>query len=129
MTDDGQLSLPGFVRRVVRRRKPDVVWDAMVATCRCDEHLERGRINAALRLLRSHPDYVRTADHDGVERADELLATEIPLRAALYRRRWPTVELTPTALATNWVRITTPRPPTNATAAYLHNLAKEERDD
>lgn len=108
-------------------RRRDVAWEAMVAACGCDPHLERGRINQALRTLRSHPDYVRVVTNDGWDAADAMLAREIPVRADLYRQRWPTMELTPTALATNWARVVTPIPSRGVTASTLLNLAQEAR--
>lgn len=50
---------------------------------------ERGRVNAAVKELRA---VGATAD-------------EVRKRAEAYRRRWPSVDLTPTALAANWAKL------------------------
>jgi hypothetical protein len=57
----------------------------------------RGSINAALRDLR------------------EVGATapEVGVRARRYRRRWPNVSLTPTALAKQWATLTADTEPTS----------------
>lgn len=100
----------------------------MVETCSCDAHLDRGKLNAALKLLRSHPDYVRAVEVHGKEVADGMLAIEIPRRADLYRQRWPGMELTPTALAHNWARLLTPvKGPHGVSADDLYRQAEEAR--
>lgn len=69
-------------------RKTDPLWNALadVMGRQPETTSERGRWNHALKELR---DAQATAD-------------DIQSRAREYRRRWPKVEFTPTALAANW---------------------------
>jgi hypothetical protein len=84
-------------------------WDALVEETQADERLEAGRIAAALKKIRSALAESWT-EHDTPEGFEGYIASEVRERAALYRDRWPNVELTPTALAANWSRVTTPQP-------------------
>lgn len=69
-------------------RAPDVIWDALVGELRTQPSTtsERGRWNRAVSELR------------------EAGATpeEIKLRSRAYRKRWPDVSFTVSALAANW---------------------------
>lgn len=69
-------------------RKRDPVWDALTAELGAapSTRSERGRWNRAAKELREAG---ATAD-------------DIRSRCAIYRRRWPEVSLTPTALSANW---------------------------
>jgi len=73
-----------------RQRKPDPLWDTMLAVCGIDgstlTKTGRGQVNAALKELR------------------EIGATpaDIDSKAKAYRKTWPDVSLTPTALAKHW---------------------------
>lgn len=73
-----------------RQRKPDLLWDAMVEACGINTATltknERGRINEALKQLREV-----SATPDDIRR-----------KAAAYRKTWPDVSLTPTALVSHW---------------------------
>ena len=74
-------------------RPADPLWDTMLAVCRIDSRTitgsERGRINKALKDLR------------------EVGATpaELESKAAAYRKKYPEVAMTPTALAANWSQL------------------------
>ena len=73
-----------------RQRKPDPLWDTMLAVCGIDgstlTKTGRGQVNAALKELR------------------EIGATpaDIESKAKAYRKTWPDVSLTPTALVKHW---------------------------
>jgi hypothetical protein len=71
-------------------RKVDPLWDAVVDVCGLSGNTltrsERGRVATAVAELRAV----------GAEPA------EVSVRAQAYRRKWPNVDLTPTALAANW---------------------------
>ena len=73
-----------------RKRKPDPLWDTMLAVCGIDgstlTKTGRGQVNAALKELR------------------EIGATpaDIDSKAKAYRKTWPDVSLTPTALVKHW---------------------------
>ena len=56
---------------------------------------ERGALNAALKQIREASDQL----------TDEELASEIRFRAETYRKTFPGMALTPTALAKHWERI------------------------
>lgn len=86
-------------------------WDALVKETSADERTEGGRLGQALKIIR------RVVVEDSSPQTFEDPATgewhiarQIGARAALYRRRWPNVELTPTALASNWSRVVTAQP-------------------
>jgi len=73
-----------------RQRKTDPLWDTMLAVCGIDgstlTKTGRGQVNAALKELR------------------EIGATpaDIESKAKAYRKTWPDVSLTPTALVKHW---------------------------
>lgn len=73
-----------------RARKVDPLFDALADVCEIDPaeltRTARGALNAALRDLR----------------AVDATPEQIHDRAGQYRRAWPTVSLTPTALARHW---------------------------
>lgn len=81
-------------------RQPDLSWEALVGECNASIPAERGRCNAALRLIRQAMGDV----------GDENVAQEIRNRARRYRLTWPDIPLTPTALAKHWERVVSERP-------------------
>lgn len=76
-----------------RSRPQDEIWDALVDALGSspETRTERGRWNKAVMELR------------------EIGATpqEVAARCAEYRRRWPDIDLTPTALVANWATLAT----------------------
>lgn len=73
-----------------RERQPDPIWDTMLTVCNIDGRTltssARGAINKAVKELR------------------DIAATpaEIEAKAADYRKTWPDITLTPTALVKHW---------------------------
>ena len=89
----------------------NVPWDALVAVTSADERIEAGKIARALKLIRQIVvEDSAPQTFDDTEGGEWWIARQISARAALYRRRWPNVELTPTALAANWSRVVTAQP-------------------
>ena len=78
-------------------RKPDPDFDALVEVTNANIASDRGGLNTALKAIKH-------AWHDEGGRPEDL-AAEIPLRAAAYRKLWPSMSLTPTALAVHWKRV------------------------
>lgn len=78
-------------------RERDLAWEALVEVTSANEAMERGRLNTALKAIR-----VAWQSEGG---APEDLHEEIPRRAVAYRKMWPKMALTPTALATHWKRV------------------------
>jgi uncharacterized protein with PIN domain len=76
-------------------RPIDHSFDALVQVTGATVSAERGALNAALKTLREAEP----------ELEDEDLALLIQLRAEAYKRAWPEMALTPTALAKHWSRI------------------------
>jgi len=100
---------PGSAERETKPRKPrapDPIWDALVAACGVD--------------TTSMPDSARSACNGAVAQLRRIGAepSEILRRAEAFRRHWPQVTLTPTALVRRWSEVTQPPPPpaTRATA-------------
>lgn len=85
LTIPEEVSPNGLTRQ---GRKPDPLWDAVAEEMprQPETASERGRWNRAVKELRDA----------------QATSPEIHDRAAEYRRRWPKVEFTPTALAANW---------------------------
>jgi hypothetical protein len=83
-------------------RPPDLAFEALVRVTHANEHMERGRLNAALKGIRAC-----WQDEGGLP---EDLPQEIERRADAYQAKWPTLTLTPMALATHWVRVVAQRP-------------------
>jgi hypothetical protein len=75
--------------------KQDLSWEALVEVTGATVASERGALNAALKQIRE-----ACPDH-----SDEELAGEIRFRSKTYRETWPSIALTPTALAKHWERI------------------------
>jgi hypothetical protein len=86
-------------------------WDALVKATLADEVAESGRIARALKTIRAI--VVRDSSEQTFtdpRNGEWWIARQIMARAGLYRRRWPNMELTPTALATHWSRVVTEEP-------------------
>lgn len=88
-------------------RKRDPLFDAAVDACQIDPaeltRPARGALNAALKDLR----------------AVDATPDEIHQRAEAYRRMWPTVTLTPTALARHWAECVPRAGPVDQRAAEI----------
>jgi hypothetical protein len=77
-------------KRPPKGRAKDPIWDALLAVCGLKDSTpttsERGAWNKAVQSLR----------------AVNATPSEIQARAIAYRKKWPSVSLTPTALARRW---------------------------
>lgn len=90
----------------------NIPFDALAEETRADVDAEGSRIAKALQRIR------QLAARDlGLALSDDLrelspaacetmIATEIRNRARAYRAKWPDIDLTPSALAHNWTRVT-----------------------
>lgn len=112
--------------KLVRIDGRNVAFDALVEVTGADVDAEGGRIAAGLVKIRKLywrdlPDDVKAVmDSANFEQG---LAAEIRERASLYEIRYRGgVELTPTALAANWVRVTRQQP---RRASNLEQWSKE----
>lgn len=86
-TETEKTLLPDKPATERKERKPDLLWDALVAEVgEPRTSSERGRTNKALKELRDV----------GATPAD------VRSRCETYRTRWPGIDLTATALAANW---------------------------
>ena len=79
-------------------RQRNLSWDALVEATGANEAFSDGRIAAALKGIRA------AAQKEGFV-DDEEVALEIPRRAKAYQECFPSCALTPTALATHWMRV------------------------
>jgi DNA-binding transcriptional ArsR family regulator len=82
-------------------RPRDELWDTLVTVLKTEPATksERGRWNKALKELReanATPEQIKT-------------------RSVLYQRKWPNIDLTPTALSANWGLLA---PPLNGSGPY-----------
>jgi hypothetical protein len=78
-------------------REPDLAFEALERVTHANRAMERGKLNTALKAIK-----------DAWHREGGLpedLPWEIELRADAYRKKWPGITLTPTALATHWFRV------------------------
>ncbi len=73
----------------------DYAYEALAEVTGTDMNVGRGQLNAALRDIK-----LQTELDDSY-----ILGAEIHERAKMYRRVFPDVALTPTALAKHWVRV------------------------
>jgi len=73
----------------------DLSFEALVEATGATISSERGQLNASLKAIREQEP----------ELADEELALVIKYRGEDYRRLWPDMACTPTALAKHWNRI------------------------
>lgn len=78
-------------------RQPDLAFEALERVTSANRVMERGKLNKALAAIRY------AWEKEGGLLDD--LPWEIELRADAYRRKWPGLTLTPTALATHWFRV------------------------
>lgn len=94
-------------------RARDEVWDALMAACRIDTTAipgpARGAYNRAVRELRS------------IDATPEQIAA----KAAAFRRTWPTVSMTPTALVRRWGEVNG-GPQVSSSTAALARFAQAE---
>jgi hypothetical protein len=79
-------------------RQRNVSWDTLVEVTGANEDFSDGRIAKALQGIRA------AAQKEGLVE-DEQIALEIRRRAQKYRECFPMCALTPTALASNWIRV------------------------
>lgn len=103
-------------------RKRNVVFDALAESTGANPAASAGQIAKAAKAIReAEADAIREAcervlaqnpelDEVPKERIDNYLAAKIRDRAARYREMRPDWELTPTALASHWLRIPTWEP-------------------
>ena len=78
-------------------REPDLAFEALVEVTHSVVEMERGQLNVALKAIRG------AWEREGGLPED--LPKEIAVRADAYRSMWPTLTLTPTALARHWHRV------------------------
>jgi hypothetical protein len=102
---------------VKRERPKDLAWEALVRVTNANEEMERGRLNTALRAIR-----VAWEKEGGLP---DGLPAEIELRADAYRNKWPSLTLTPTALATHWFRVVAERQIKSPQQQAIDELRKE----
>lgn len=100
-----------------QQRKRDLAWEALVRVTHANQHMERGRLNAALKGIRACWE-----DEGGLP---EDLPEEIERRAEAYHVMWPMLTLTPTALATHWIRVVAERTRKSPTDKAFDELRKE----
>lgn len=81
--------------------------------------MERGRLNTSLAAIRRC--WVGT---EGGMLED--LPAEIERRAAAYHAMWPAITLTPTALATHWIRVMSGRPDVRSNQQKMIDELMEE---
>lgn len=103
-------------------RKRDLAWEALMAGCDItDEQLTeaaRKPYNGALANI--------TKANPGLDR--EQLAAEIAVRCAAFKRQWPNVTLTPTALARRWSELRVKRSVRRASSAEDTAAAQRQVD-
>lgn len=99
-------------------RKPDLAFEALVEVTDANIDAERGRLNIALRAIR-----VAWEREGGLP---DDLAAEIPRRAQAYHDMWPTMALTPTALAVHWHRVVAQQPQQQGAKKLIDEMRKEE---
>ena len=80
-----------------------------------NEAMERGRLNTSLKAI-------KIAWHEEGGTPDDL-HEEIPRRAEAYRKMWPSMALTPTALAVHWKRVIAQAP--KGTKGMIDELRRE----
>lgn len=120
--EPGQRDLAPLAREYdpLRGEKIDgrnLPWDALVEVTNADVKAESGRIARALKTIRILVVDAHATQAFDDQRGEILIASQIRARARLYRERWPTMELTPTALAKNWSRVAGPMPGRDPDAA------------
>lgn len=80
-----------------RKRAPDLAWEALVRVTHANPAMERGKLNGSLTAIKD-------AWHSEGGLPEDLPG-EIERRANSYHVMWPTMTLTPSALATHWFRV------------------------
>lgn len=73
----------------------DYAYEALAEVTSTDQNVGRGQLNAALKQIREQSEI----------KDSYLLSAEIHERAKMYRRVFPEIALTPTALAKHWQRV------------------------
>ncbi len=80
-------------------RERDYAWEALAEVTNTDSEVGRGKLNAALRDIRTQEPALASTDNS------YLLSAEIHERAKMYRQAYPEIALTPNALAKHWQRV------------------------
>lgn len=97
VTNDSIAAAPRETVKPKAPRPADPMWDTMLRVCNIDPNgltkTARGQINAALKELR------------------DISATpaDLEAKAAAYRKTWPEITITPTALVKHWAQLATVR--------------------
>jgi hypothetical protein len=99
-------------------RERDLAWEALVKETAANPAMERGALNTALRAIRE------AAFTEGL--TEEGLPAEIGLRCAAYRRTFPNLTLTPTALAKHWFRVMVQPEEQSAKQRQLEQLRRQQ---
>lgn len=98
-------------------RPRDLAWEALVQETAANPAMERGQLNVALRAIRE------AAFTEGL--TEEGIPEEIRLRCEAYRRTYPGLPLTPTALAKHWFRVMVqPQPELTAKQRQLDEMRR-----
>lgn len=98
-------------------RERDLAWEALVRETHANPAMGRGMINAALKAIRAAWELEGGLPDD--------LHEEIVRRADAYRIMWPTMSLTPTALAVHWHRVIAQRAPARTPQQQAFDAARE----
>lgn len=101
-------------------RQRDLAWETLVRVTHANEALERGKLNAALKGIKEAWQTEGGLPQD--------LPQEIERRAGAYHRMWPTMTLTPMALAVHWLRIAASQARKSPQEQAIDELRKEARD-
>jgi hypothetical protein len=122
----------GAKAATTRARPRNVLFDALAEETQADPTAEGGRIAAAQKVITGLWEAKQGTRPPAQDAAradwDYVLVVEIRHRAHLYRRRWPNVELTPSALAKNWERVTTPRPGGGLTPEQIREEGRKAQE-
>lgn len=100
-----------------RRRANDPTWDALLEVCAVDAAnltaTARGAMNRAVKELK------------GVDATP----AQVRVCAQTFRKMWPGIKLTPSALVKHWGTVAGPRGPTTPEAAriFYEELSPQER--
>jgi hypothetical protein len=102
-------------------RKRDLDFETLVEVTNTNIAIGRGKVNVALAAIK-----VAWQSEGG---RPEDLHKEIRLRAAAYREVWPTLTLTPTALAVHWKRVAAERTQKRGSKGIIDEMRREEKQD
>ena len=116
--DGSQARLESSNEMSKKPRARDHAWEALVDVTNANEAAERGRLNTALSAIKS------AWESEGGRPED--LAEEIPLRADAYRALWPSMALTPTALAVHWKRVMGEQATKKGASKLIDEMKKEK---